>query len=283
LAAEYDLAGVVVNGNGTEFKDGDNVFGFIEVGLSRKIKQGALAQYVRMPAEFLVVRPPNVSAVEAAGVTLAGQTAYQALFEMGKLEAGQTVFINGGSSSVGAYAIQFAKARGIRVVASASGKNEEYVKSLGADEFIDYTKEPLDQYLTANPPSPKYHVFFDAVALLDPSLYIHSPAYIAPGGVFLSNGPTPKFSLRCIAQIVWTIHAAAFPTWLGGVPRRWSMVMVAHKKESLQGMQVLIAEGKVKPVVDSVFSFEDTLKAYDRIMTGRAKGKVVVKVDEEAT
>jgi len=210
-----------------------------------KIKQGALSQYVRMPAEFLVVRPPNVSAVEAAGVTVASQTAYQALFEMGKLEAGQTVFINGGSSSVGAYAIQLAKARGIRVVASASGKNEEFVKSLGADEvcaihahdcnynltwsqFIDYTKEPLDQYLTANPPSPKYHVFFDAVALLDPSLYIHSPAYIAPGGVFLSNGPTPKFSLGCIAQIVWTIHAAAFPTWLGGVPRRWRQVFYSE-------------------------------------------------------
>lgn len=95
---------------------------------------GTLCQYTRLPAENLVLRPPNISVVEAAGITLAGQTAYQALFDLGKLEPSQSVFINGGSTAVGAFAIQIAKAHGCKVVASASGKNEEFVRSLGADE-----------------------------------------------------------------------------------------------------------------------------------------------------
>lgn len=100
-----------------------------------KSKQGALAQYTRVPASYLVPLPPNVSFIQAAGFTLAAETAWQGLFEkLGKLEAGQTVFINGGSSSVGAFAIQMAKARGCKVVATASAKNEEYVRSLGADQ-----------------------------------------------------------------------------------------------------------------------------------------------------
>lgn len=102
--------------------------------LSRATSQGALAQYVRVPADHLAIRPSNVTPVQAAGVTLAGQTAYGALLDCGKLEAGQTVLINGGSSAVGAFAIQIAKAKGAKVVATASGKNEAFVRRLGADE-----------------------------------------------------------------------------------------------------------------------------------------------------
>lgn len=100
-----------------------------------------------MPASHLATRPPNVTPVEAAGFTLAAQTAYQALLEVGHLEAGQTILINGGSSSVGAFAIQIAKAIGAKVVATASGKNEEFVRSLGADEVRFYCpRSPSDPY-----------------------------------------------------------------------------------------------------------------------------------------
>ena len=128
-----------------------------------KTKEGALQQYARLPANHLVLRPKNISAVEAAGLSLAGQTAWQALHDCAQFEAGQSVFINGGSSSIGAYAIQIVKAKGAtRVVATASGKNEEFVRNLGADEFIDYTKQPLHEYLLKNPPSTKFDVIFDA-------------------------------------------------------------------------------------------------------------------------
>ncbi len=116
-----------------------------------------------MPAANLVYKPGSVKFTEAAGFSLAGETAWQAIFDCGHFEAGQTVFINGGSSAVGAYAIQIAKAKGAaRVVASASGKNEDFVRSLGADEFVDYTKRPLHEHFLENPPSPKFHLIFDA-------------------------------------------------------------------------------------------------------------------------
>ena len=154
LPAEYDLCGVVVDENDTEFVPGDQVFGFIQPGeihpfwlqflsfhlilsnleLALSIRQGALAQYARIPSDYLVTRPSNVSPIEACGIPLAAQTAYQALIDIGQLEPGQTILVNGGSSAVGAFAIQIAKYKGANVVATASTHNEEYVRQQGADQ-----------------------------------------------------------------------------------------------------------------------------------------------------
>lgn len=134
--SESDLAGEVVDPNGSEFQIGDQVFGFIDVGHAFKTRQGSMTSYAFVPANNLVHRPSNISPVEAAGLTLAGLTAYQGIFDFSQLEPGQTIFINGGSTAVGAFAIQFAKVKGCRVVASASGKNEKFVRDLGADEVI---------------------------------------------------------------------------------------------------------------------------------------------------
>ncbi len=151
--AEHDIAGIVVDANGTYLNKGDEIFGCIlggtcvllsslalpnnavmrGVGHQRKTRQGALAQYVTIPAEHVVIRPPNITPTQAAGVALVALTAHQALFEIAKLESGQSLFVNGGSTAVGASAIQLAKAIGCKVTATASGKNEEFVKSLGAD------------------------------------------------------------------------------------------------------------------------------------------------------
>lgn len=99
-----------------------------------KTGYGALGEYTTVPADYIARRPPNVTPIEAAGITLTSVTAYRALFTSCELEAGQTVFINGGSTAVGIFAIQIAKAKGIRVVVSASARNEEFVRKLGADE-----------------------------------------------------------------------------------------------------------------------------------------------------
>lgn len=155
VSTEFDLAGVVVDGNGTDLKEGDEVFGWIPLSESSAAHplyvfltpllrmrtdqnlstgQGALSQYTRLPAVNVVLRPKNVTPTEASGFTVAGLTAYQALFDLAKLEAGQSVFVNGGSTAVGSFAIQIAKAKGAHVAASASAKNEQYVRGLGADE-----------------------------------------------------------------------------------------------------------------------------------------------------
>ncbi|KAF8061553.1 hypothetical protein FPV67DRAFT_1704135 [Lyophyllum atratum] len=277
LPAEHDLSGVIVDENRTQFSAGDQVFGFISVELSQAIRQGALAQYVRMPADHLVIRPPNVSPIEAAGITLVAETAYEGLIDIGKLEAGQTVLINGGSSAVGIYAIQIAKAKGAKVFATASARNEAF--------FIDYTKQPLHEYLAANPPSPKFHIIFDAVALVDPSLYTHSPAYLAPNGIFISTGPMPKnTSASELWKVVKTVFAAFLtPTWLGGTPRKYKVFMMKHNKARLEEIQKMVADGRIVSPVDSVYDFDDALKAYDRLMSSRATGKIVIKVDPTVT
>jgi NADPH:quinone reductase-like Zn-dependent oxidoreductase len=131
--AEYDVTGTIVDPNGTRFAVGDAVFGVILPLDAIKTRQGALAQYVTASSKWLTSRPDNITATEAAGLTIAGMTALNAI-QIAKLESGQTVFINGGSSAVGAFTIQVAKAKGCRVVASASGPNEEFVRNLGADE-----------------------------------------------------------------------------------------------------------------------------------------------------
>jgi len=285
LPAEHDLSGVILDGNGTQFSAGDQVFGIIPVELSRVIRQGALAQYVRMPADNLVIRPPHVSPVEAAGITLVSETAYEGLIDIGKLEAGQTVLINGGSSAVGAYAIQIAKVRGATVFATASAKNEAFVRKMGADEFIDYTKAPLHEYLATSPPTPKFHIILDAVALLDPSLYMHSAAYLAPNGIYLSTGPLPQ---NGSPSELWKVIKNVFvtylrPTWLGGTKRKYKLYLFKHKKSRLEDIQKMVTDGRIVPPVDSVYDFDDALKAYDRLMSARATGKVVVKVDPSVT
>ncbi|KAI0669841.1 NAD-P-binding protein [Trametes maxima] len=278
-AAEYDFAGVIVDGNGSELKEADEVFGWIPVDQTLKTGQGALAQYTRVPAENLVVRPKNITPTQAAGLTLAGQTAYQALIGLAGLEEGQSVFINGGSTAVGSFAIQIAKAKGARVAASASGKNEQYVRDLGADEFFDYTKAPLHEQLIAAGPSPKYHVFYETVGILDPTLFVKSAAYLAPNGVFLSVGPQGS-GIGNYLSFTWNVLLK--PSFLGGVKRKWKLVSVKPIAKDLKDFAKLVEEGKVRPLVDSVFSFEDTLKAYERLQTKRATGKVVVKVDPAA-
>lgn len=124
-----DVAGIIVDPNGSEFSAGDKVF-----GASSSPKVGTLAQYVVLQSSSLTTRPPTISAVEAAGLAIVTSTAYQALVTNFHIESGQTVFINGGSSGVGLAAIQIAKSMGCKVVATASAKNKDLLLGLGVDE-----------------------------------------------------------------------------------------------------------------------------------------------------
>ncbi|KAJ3503222.1 hypothetical protein NLJ89_g8531 [Agrocybe chaxingu] len=200
---EYDLSGVVVDTNKTRFREGDEVYGWVPSKQFR-YKEGALCQYVKVSEDWIVPRPHNVTPTQAAGLTLAGQTAYTALMRRINIQPGQHIFVNGGSTAVGAFAIQLAKIRGAKVTASASGRNEEFVRRMGADKFVDYTKESVLEYMEsfARTSNSKFDYILEAVGIR---------------------------SLR--------------------------------------------------PIVDSVYDFDDALKAYDRIMSKRATGKVVVRVD----
>ncbi|KAF8146995.1 hypothetical protein K438DRAFT_1944350 [Mycena galopus ATCC 62051] len=262
LVPECDVAGMVVDGNGTEFKKGDLVFGG---------KFGVMAEYIVIPAASLVPKPPNVTPVEAAGVPLVLLVAYQAMANL-EVRAGQTVFINGGTSSVGLSAIQLAKSMGCTVVATASARNKDLLLSLGVDEFIDYTRAPLVEQLLKRT-SPKFNGIFDAVALQDPSMYLHCTSYLLPGGIYVTAGGLPS-SRSGMRQF---FEGFLRPSWLGGVPRKYKNVTVPRGKKDFEAIQALVAK-------DSVHSFDraGVMAAYDKLMSKHAVGKVVIKVENES-
>ena len=134
--AELEFSGEIVDTDPSSgFAPGDKIIGFVAPDTHIRERRGALAQYIAVKPGELVKRPDFLTPIEASGVIGVGLTAYQALFEVArlKLEPGQSVFINGGSTSVGMYAIQIAKAYGLRVVASTSGRNAKLVTELGAE------------------------------------------------------------------------------------------------------------------------------------------------------
>jgi len=140
--AEIEFAGEIADADpSTGFAPGDKVAGFVAPDAHITDRRGALAQYIAINPGEIVKRPDFLTPVEASGVLGVGLTAYQALFELAKLrqEPGQSVFINGGSTSVGMYAIQIAKSYGLKVVASTSGKNAKVVEELGAEVRPSYS------------------------------------------------------------------------------------------------------------------------------------------------
>ncbi|THH17437.1 hypothetical protein EW146_g3376 [Bondarzewia mesenterica] len=255
--AEFDFSGIVVDGNGTGWRNGDAVFGVVPPGLCRKSREGALSEYTVVPSSHISSRPANTTPVQAAGIAAVGLTAYQCLFDVAGLE-------------------EVCQGRWVKVMASASERNRTYVMELGADEITELLTSPWSSHATR----PKFNVILDAVGLADDSLYAKSETYLAPGGVFISVGPQPTGWVD-VPKLMKLMFHLIQPDWLGGIKRRWIWVSGQPRKDTIDAVQKFVADGKVKPVIDSVYAFEDVFQAYDRIMSERATGKVVVKVDPD--
>jgi len=245
--AEHDLAGVIVDANGTSFANGDDIIGFIPVCKSRSTRpyfllqrstalqsssrQGALAQYVTLPKDNVTPKPAKISWEESAALPLTALTAVQAL-RLGGYDPAralspnpipatqESIFINGGSTSVGIYAIQLAKALSLRVTASASARNETLVRDLGADTFLDYTARPLAEQLSAGPPEVRFGMILDAAGSVDTGLYVRSGAYVKKGGLYVTTGPWPDKGGWLGFAGRWT-GALLRPSFLGGTPTTW--------------------------------------------------------------
>ncbi|TNY19976.1 hypothetical protein DMC30DRAFT_411866 [Rhodotorula diobovata] len=280
---EGDFAGTVEGGNleGTGLKVGDEVFGLVPAQQSMKDGKGALAEYLVVDRDVVVKKPSNVSFEEASTFPLTTFTAYWALIQVGKLEKGkgQRVFINGGSGGVGVYAVQLAKAYGAFVVTTCSSPSRELVSSLGADDVLDYKERDLVAQLSEKYSNEPFDIFFDTVGF-DSSLYYKSPAYLKPTGHYVDvAGPHMDGSLGSLLRGGFDFaNRLLRPKLLGGVPRQYTFGMMTTSKDRLDEMAKLVGEGKLRPIVDGVYAFEDAIKAYDRQMSGRAKGKVVIKV-----
>ena len=132
----------------------------------------------------------------------------------------ESIFINGGSTSVGIYAIQLAKALSLHVTASASTRNESFVRDVGADAFLDYTARPLVEQLSENPPEPRFSMLLDAVGSLNTALYVKSGTYVKKGGVYVTTGPWPDGKGWTSLLGRWA-GALVKPSSLGGAPTKW--------------------------------------------------------------
>lgn len=188
--AEHDFSGEIVQ-RGTSVRDalqvGDAVFGIVPPDVHAKTGRGTMAEFALVDQDHLVKKPENVSFEDAGGLALTGMTAYDALLVYGKLTRGQKVLVNGGSGGVGVIAVQMAKAivgdEGM-VVATCSDANVDLVKSLGADEVVDYKKHsPLPAYLKQAYGDRPFDLIFDTIGVQD--LYVHCADYLVSGPLYI--------------------------------------------------------------------------------------------------
>ena len=250
-----DVAGVVeaVGSGVTRFKPGDAVFG--EGGV------GGFAEYVCLREKALALKPANITFAEAAAVPVAALTALQALRDSGKVQAGQSVLINGASGGVGTYMVQVAKQLGAVVTAVASTRNLELVKSLGADHVVDYTK----QKVTAS--GQKFDLVLDNVGNLTAAQFRQ---LLKPQGIGVMVGFTT------VGRMLGNVVAGRWSALRGG-PTITSMLAQANP-DDMQLLHDWLADGRLKSVIDRTYPLAETAEAIRYLETSRARGKVVITV-----
>ncbi|KAK9779692.1 putative Enoyl reductase (ER) domain-containing protein [Seiridium cardinale] len=226
---------------------------------------GTLAEYVQVPAELVALKPPNLTTEQALGCGIAGQTAVMVMKEAGAVE-GLRVLVNGASGGVGTVLLQILKARGARVVGICSQRNEQLIERLGADEDLHayladtYASDPLD-------------LIIDCVG--DNAMFTKSPAYLQPKGKFIEIVPG-----RTQGMLPFIMNQLR-PVYLGGTPRQYKILGLAPSGRYAHELAQWIEDGQVKEIlIDSEYKMKDVVQAYDKLMTRRATGKIVIKIQE---
>ncbi|MFB9981397.1 NADP-dependent oxidoreductase [Mesorhizobium kowhaii] len=268
----HDVAGIVVRVGSKvrKFKPGDEVY-----ARPRDGRIGTFAEFIAMDEADVALKPKNLSMEEAASIPLVGLTAWQVLVEKANLRKGQKVFIQAGSGGVGTFAIQLAKHLGATVATTASAANIDLVKSLGADIVIDYKKDDFEKVLSG------YDVVLNSqdAKTLEKSLRV-----LKPGGklISISGPPDPEFArkqgLNVALRLVLRLLSRGIRSRAKRAGVGYSFLFMWAQGEQLGKITSLIEAGIVRPVMDRTFPFEQTNEALAYVETGRAKGKVVVKV-----
>jgi len=272
LILGHDVAGIIteVGKNVTRFKVGDEVY-----SRTPDYHIGTFAQYVAINEKDVAFKPKNVSMEEAASIPLVALTAWQALAEKASLKKGQKVFIQAGSGGVGTIAIQLAKYLGATVATTASKKSFELLSSLGADILIDYKTQDFENILK------DYDVVLNSqdTKTLEKSLNV-----LKTGGqvISISGPPTPEFAaeiglpwyLKAILSLIsFSIRSKAKKNNVD-----YYFLFMRADGNQLQEITKLIEANVIKPILDKVFTFEQTNDALQYVESGRAKGKVVIKI-----
>ncbi|MBZ6023145.1 NADP-dependent oxidoreductase [Bacillus cereus] len=267
-----DFAGVItkVGSKVTRFKVGDEIY-----ARPRKNKIGTFAEYIAIHEDDIALKPKNLSFEEAASIPLVGLTSYQALHDIMQLQKGQKILIHAGSGGVGTFAIQLAKIMGAIVTTTASEAGANLVTSLGADEIINYKTEKFEDILK------NYDAVFDTIggATLEKSFNI-----IKSGGniVSVSGMPNARFGKEFGSGFFKTLLFSLASKKLTALEKKhnaqYSFLFMKPSGDQLRTIASYIEAGQIKPVIDRVFPFEDAQKAMEYSESGRAKGKIIVKI-----
>jgi NADPH:quinone reductase-like Zn-dependent oxidoreductase len=246
-----DIAGVVdkVGSNVTKFKAGDPVFAYASLD-----NGGGYAQYALTTERETAPKPKSLTYAEAAAVPIVALTAWQALIDTAKLSASQTVLIHGGSGGVGSFAIQIAKARGAKVIATASTANQDLLRELRADTAVDYTKQKFED------------VAKDVDVVLDS---IGKDTLARSYGVVKKDG--------FIVSLVARPNQAELDRH--GI--RGAALSVDPNSDELAEIGRLIDEKKIRVIVSQTFPLSEAIKAQEQVATGHTRGKIVLKIADE--
>lgn len=248
----YDIAGVVEKAGPkvTKFKPGDAVYAYLP------LSGGGYAEYAVTSEKEAWRKPERLTFEEAAAVPLTGETAWQALIDTAKLQSGQTVLIHGGSGGVGNLAVQIAKARGAKVIATASTANQETLKQLGVDQAIDYTQTKFEKQVK------DVDVVLDTVGK---DTLTRSYDVVKKGGIVVTIAGRPD-------------QAEADKRGI-----RVASIRTEPKAETLEELTKLIDAGKLKPLVSQVLPLAEGAKAQEQVATRHTRGKIVLKVTDAPT
>ncbi len=246
LTLGWDVSGVIeaVGAEVTEFKVGDAVYSRPDIK-----RNGSYAKYIAVRTSEIAHKPKTISHAEAATLPLAGITAWEVLVTVGQVNAGQRVLIHAGSGGVGSLAIQLAKTRGAYVIATTSAKNSALVKSLGADEIIDYRSQRFEEV------AKDIDIVFDT---LGGEVQQASWSVLKPGGILVSIVSPPSQE-----------QAAAL-----GV--RSAFVFIEPSAAILNEYAKLVDSGLIRPIVGAEFALKDIQKAHALSESGRTVGKIVL-------
>jgi NADPH:quinone reductase-like Zn-dependent oxidoreductase len=250
-----DAAGQVeaVGRNVTQFKPGDEVFGMC---------RGAFAEYACAAESKLAIKPDNVTFEQAASVNVAGLTALQGLRDKGKIQPGSRVLINGAAGGVGTFAVQIAKSFGAHVTGVCSTRNIDLVRSIGADEVIDYTRQ---DFTTSDQ---RYDLILDCVGNHS---FSECRRKLNPEGRFVMVGAPHDLSV--IDVLALPIKALLLSVF---VSQKAVPFISKPSQTDLTLMGELIATGKLEPVIDRSYSLSDAADAVRHVEEGHVRGKVLI-------
>jgi NADPH:quinone reductase-like Zn-dependent oxidoreductase len=257
-----DVAGQVekIGAQVTQFRPGDDVFGAV---------RGACAQYVCGKENSLVPKPAGLTYEQAAAIPVAGCTALQSLRDHGRLHSGQRVLINGAAGGVGTFAVQIARAFGANVTAVCSTRNVELLRSIGADDVIDYTAEDFTQN------GRQYDLILNIAG--NRSLRELRRALAPEGTVVMVGGGTGREEkadddmLGVLASLVRTLFSRF-------MRQRVRLILAKIRKNDLLLITEMIEARKLTPVIDRAYPLEDTAAAIRYLEAGHARGKVIVAI-----